>query len=263
MEFQSLGPGKRGSRRSQVLEGTFPVTRHTRRLSLIVVNSSLMTAPSNRGPLACVVALLVVSAMPTLKALRVPQPKNGEQSVTAIPELIGTRCCYGDAEVYSVWLKLRMKYVNRTHKNLILDKEIGKAWYRVRVARNLDALAAGKYEYDPNIDWFVSDKELLPDKPNSESPSPDFVVLAPGETFVSEINAAVVAQYENPKNFLGSIRSGVHVLQLELSAWNHPGEASAFAEPWRKFGELVTGVIKTEPLEIRIPSDAKVEKECK
>jgi hypothetical protein len=222
-----------------------------------------MTAPRNRGPLTCVVALLVVSTMPTLKALRVPQPKNGEQSVTAIPKLIDTKYCYGDAEVYSVWLRLRMKYVNRTKKNLILDKQIGKAWYSVKVARNLDALAAGKYEYDPNTDWFVSDKELLPDKPNGDSPSPDFVVLAPGETFVSEVNAAVVAQYKNPKDFPGSIRSGVHVLQLELSARNHPGEASAFAEPWRKFGELVTGVIKTEPIEIRIPSDTKIEKECK
>jgi hypothetical protein len=158
---------------------------------------------------------------------------------------------------------LRVKYVNRTHKTLILDKEIGKAWYGEKVARSLDDLAAGKYEYNPNIDWFFSGKDKLPDKPNSNSPNSDFVVLAPGETFESEINASVVAQYENPKNFVGSIRPGVHVLQLELSAWNHPGEASAFAESWRRFGELVTGVVKTEPLEIRIPSDPEVEETCK
>jgi hypothetical protein len=36
-----------------------------------------------------------------------------------------------------------------------------------------------------------------------------------------------------------------------------------FAESWRKLGELVTGVIKTEPLGIRIPPDPKVEKKCK
>ncbi len=127
----------------------------------------------------------------------------------------------------------------------------------------MDDLAAGEYEYNPKIDWFLSDKDKLPDKPNSDSPSSDFVVLAPGKSFVSEINAAVVAQYENPKNFSGSIRPGVHVLQLELSAWNHPGESALFAESWRKFGELLTGVIKTEPLEIRIPSDPKVGKKCK
>jgi hypothetical protein len=64
-------------------------------------------------------------------------------------------------EVYSVWFKLRLKYVNRTHKTLILDREIGKAWYGEKVAKNLDDLIAGKYEYNPNIDWFFSDKAKL------------------------------------------------------------------------------------------------------
>jgi hypothetical protein len=222
-----------------------------------------MTESNNHRVLACAFALLLLRAEPMSRALAVPQPAQDDQSIKAIPELIGTRYCFGDAEVYSVMLKLRMKYVNRTHKTLILDKEIGKAWYEENVARSLDELAAGKYEYNPNKDWFFSDKRKLPDKPNTDSPSSDFVVLAPGETFVSEINAAVVAQHENPKNFAGSIRSGVHILQLELSAWSHPGESAVFAESWRKFGELMTGVIKTEPLEIRIPLDPKVEKECR
>jgi hypothetical protein len=87
--------------------------------------------------------------------------------------------------------------------------------------------------------------------------------LQPGQTFEGEIDTAVVAQYENPKTFAGSIRSGVHVLQLELSAWNHPGEASEFAKSWRGVGQLVSGLIKTEPLEIRIPPNPKVEMDCK
>lgn len=201
--------------------------------------------------------------MPMFRVLGVPRAAKDDLSLKAIPELVGTRYCYGDAEVYSIWLRLRVKYVNGTHRTLILDKEIGKAWYGEKVARNLYDLAAGKYEYNPNIDWFFSGKDKLPDTPNIDSPNSDFVVLAPGEAFVSEIKADVVAQYENPKNFVGSVRSGVHVLQLELSAWNHPGEASAFAESWRKFGELVTGVVKTEPLEIRIPPNPTVEKTCK
>lgn len=180
-----------------------------------------------------------------------------------MPELIGTRYCYGDAEVFSVWLKLRMKYVNRSDRTVILDKQIGKAWYGIKVARTLEDLSAGRYEYNPNIDWFFSDKDNLPERPNKKSPGPDFIVLSPGQTFESEVNTGVFAQYENPKNFAGSIRSGVHVFQMELSAWNHPGKASEFAKSWRKFGDLVTGAIETEPLEIRIPSDPKVERECK
>jgi hypothetical protein len=222
-----------------------------------------MTASKNQRPFASALALLLLSVMPMLRVLGVPHSAKDEQPLEAIPELVGTRYCYGDAEVYSVWLKLRLKYVNRTDKTLILDKEIGNAWYGEKVARNLDDLAAAKYEYDPNIDRVFSDKDKLPGKPHSDLPNSDFVVLAPGETFEGEINASVVAQYENPKNFAGSIGPGVHVLQLELSTWNHPGDASAFAKSWRKFGELVTGVVKTEPLEIRIPSDPKVERTCK
>jgi hypothetical protein len=156
-----------------------------------------------------------------------------------------------------------VKYVNRGQRAVILEKAIGKAWYSVKVARTLEDLHAGNYEYNPNIDWFFTDKDKLPDKPNAKSPSQDFVILSPGQMFESEIDAAVVAQYENPKNFVGSIRPGVHVLQLELSAWSHTGESSEFAKSWRKFGDLATDVIKTEPLEIRIPSNPKVEENCK
>jgi hypothetical protein len=207
---------------------------------------------------ALILAVTLVFLTPAAKIAA-----KGDQPLTAIPELVGTRYCYGDAEMYSVWLKLRVGYVNRTDKTLILDKEIGKAFYSDKVAANLEDLAAGKYEYSPIKDWFFTDKDKLPDRPSTDSPGPDFAILAPGDTFQSEINTGVIAQYENPKAFAGSIRSGVHVYQMELSAWNHPGEASVFAESWRKFGELVTGVIKTDPLEIRIPSDPKVEKECK
>jgi hypothetical protein len=206
--------------------------------------------------------LLLLTVIPILLTASVSLPTKDDQPLRVIPELIGKRYCYGDAEVFSIWLKLQVKYVNRTDKTLILDKEIGKAWYGVKVARNLEDLESGTYEYNPNIDWLFSDKDKLPDWPSPDSPGPDFAILTPGQTFESEIDTWVVAQYENPKKFPGSIRPGVHVLQMELSAWNHPGEVSAFEKSWRKFGNLVTGVIKTEPLEIRVPSNPKVEKKC-
>jgi len=207
--------------------------------------------------------MFLVAVAPLLMTVTANLLNAQDQPLKAVPEVISTRYCYGDAEVFSVWLKLRVKYVNRSERTVILDKEIGKAWYGEKVARNLDDLHAGKYEYNPNIDWFFSDKDKLPDKPNAEAPSADFVILSPGQTFKSEINTGVIAQYENLKDFAGSIRPGVHVFQMELSTWNHPGEASEFAKSWQKFGDLVTGVIKTEPLEIRIPSNPKVERNCK
>jgi hypothetical protein len=90
------------------------------------------------------------------------------------------------------------------------------------------------------------------EKLRADSLGGDFIVMSPGDMFQSETNASVVAQYENPKNFAGAIRPGSHVLQLDLSAWGHAEAASTFAKSWRKFGELLTGVIRTEPLEIRV-----------
>jgi hypothetical protein len=116
------------------------------------------------------------------------------QPLRAVPELISQQYCSGDAEVFAVNLRLRMKYTKRTEKALILDKEIGNAWYGISVARNVEDLAAGNYEYHPNIDWFFTDKDRLPKKPSSTSPGPDFAILAPGQTLESEIDTAVVVQ---------------------------------------------------------------------
>lgn len=186
-----------------------------------------------------------------------------KQQLKVVPEIVSQRYCFGDAEVFSVWLKLHVKYTNRTDKTLILDKEVGKVWYQVTVARNVEDMAAGKYEYNPNIDRIFTEKDQLPKKPSLAGPGPDFAILNPGETYEGEIETAVVAQYEAPKDVSGAIRSGTHVLQMQISAWNRPGQLSEFERSWRQKGQIVTGVIKTEPIEIRVPAAPKIENECK
>jgi hypothetical protein len=185
------------------------------------------------------------------------------KELEAVPEVVGMRYCYdGDAELFSVWLKLRVQYINRTTETLILDREIGKLYYQVKVAQNVEDLAARRYEYNPNIDWVFSDKDTLPEKPKTDSVGSDFVVLAPGQAFESEINPSVFAYYGNAKDVRGSIRAGRHVLQMDIAAWTRPGEASEYAKSWRKFGRLVTGVVKTNPVEIRVASNPSVEQKC-
>ncbi len=185
-----------------------------------------------------------------------------DQPLKATPTLISQRYCSADDEVFVVELRLRMTYTNQTDKTLILDKEIGKAWYGVTVAHTRENLESGKYEYNPNIDWFFTDKDKLPKNPNLDGPGPGFAVLSPGQSFQSEIDTSVVAQYENVKNISGAIRSGSHVLQMQLSAWNRAGVPTDFEQSWKK-GRVVTGLIKTDPLEIRVLPNPKVESVCK
>jgi mono/diheme cytochrome c family protein len=130
-----------------------------------------------------------------------------DQPIRATPELISRQYCYGDAEVFSVWLKLRMRYANRRRSTIILDKDIGKVWYSTKVARDKEELAAEKYESDPNVDWLFSDKDQLPALPDAHSPGPGFAILRAGETFESDMDTPVVVLYPNARDITGFIRS--------------------------------------------------------
>ena len=185
------------------------------------------------------------------------------QPLKALPEIVGQQYCSDYADVVSVGIKLRVRYENRSTETLILDKWIGRAWYRDGVARDLSDLADGKYEYHPIPSWVFTDGDKLPLKPNPNSPGRDFAILKPGQAFESDVNSGVIAVYENPNNLPNLVGPGVHVLQVELSAWDHPGEASSFAKSWQKFGRLIAGMIKTEPVEITIPSNLNLAKLCK
>jgi hypothetical protein len=189
--------------------------------------------------------------------------KPPSQSVAAILQLLSQQYCYADAETYSVLFHLRVHYINKTSETLILDKAIGDAFFGEMVARSVDDLANGDYEYNPNNDFFPVHRDKFAGPPKSKSPGADFAILHTGQTFEKEGTFAVVAQYDGPKRIPGLINSGTHVLRLDLSAWPHVGKASEYERAWRQSGELVTGVIDTEPLEIYVPSNPPVEKECK
>jgi hypothetical protein len=185
------------------------------------------------------------------------------ESIAATPEIISQEYCPGDQDLYSIALTLRVTFRNNSGKALILDKKIGQAWYGVTVARNKEDLAAGKYEYHPNIDWFFSGEDQIQEKPTSESPGPDFAILAPGQTFVTVIKTGVVALIDDTSHVVGGIHAGTHLFQMTLAAWNRPTKALGYESSWRRFGTVVTGTINTEPIELQVPRDPKVKDRCK
>jgi hypothetical protein len=99
-------------------------------------------------------------------------------------------------------------------KPIILDKDIGKAWYSTKVARDKEELAAEKYESNPNVDWLFSDKDQLPAMPDAHSPGPGFAILHAGETLESDMDTSVVVLYPNARDIKGLHPPGVHVLLL-------------------------------------------------
>jgi hypothetical protein len=180
--------------------------------------------------------------------------------VTAV--LLDQTYCEGDAELFRVDLKLRLRFENRTDQKLILDKEIGKLYYRIGVARDKEELAARNFESHPILDWFFSDKDPLPKEAFPDAPDQSFAILVPGDSFEVERTVGVFAQYATERNVAGAIRSGVHFLQVELSPWTRPGDPKEFGRDWRAFGRLVTETLETAPLEFLVPPNPKVGK-CK
>jgi hypothetical protein len=185
-----------------------------------------------------------------------------EEPLRTTAVLLDQSYCVGDIDLFRVDLSLRLRFENQTDQKLILDKGVGTLYYRIGVARNREGLAAKKFESHPMIDWFFSDKDPIPKDADPKSPDASFVILSPGDSFETARTASVFAQYDGKKTVAGTIPSGPHVLQMELSSWTRPGEPEEFFRKWNPFGRLVTEVLKTEPIEFRVPSNPKVN-ECK
>jgi hypothetical protein len=210
--------------------------------------------------------LVVMRVLPVIAGLLVvaslcPGAGARRQPVRAVPEVIGQRYCPEDGEVFGVLFQLRITYTNQTRHTLILDKEIGKSWYQIGAARNLEDLKAAKYEYAPNIDWEITDEAHLPKTASPAEPGTDFVILAPGESYQSEINILVFAQYESPKKVSGTLSAGSHVLRIDLDSFVHLGAPARLEKSWKR-GRIVTGRVVTEPVTIQVPANPKVEAAC-
>jgi hypothetical protein len=186
---------------------------------------------------------------------------HGEERLVPIAEVISQKYCSLDNELFRVDITLRLKFENHSDQVLILDKEFGKFSSRRIVAKNRESLANRDYEDDPIFDSFVDDDP--PDfKPSIHLLHSNFVLLAPGQSFERVTTVAPFAWYVSKPGRKGAINYGDHVLELGFLGWRYAAKASHFEEEWRKFGNLVTEEIHTEPLEFQIPRSPQIEKAC-
>jgi len=195
----------------------------------------------------CAIALLAIGAF-AQGASREGQPIRltgslGEQTY-----------CRGDRDTFSIHFRLALHAVNQTSDALIVIGNFGKADYTVQMARTAEELDEGKYEYNPNLDYF----EDLPDAPRDADLSKEFIVLKPDDTFESTTNVAVVASHGLGRPARGTVTPGKHSMQVTLSAWPYRDPPDETAKRWKQYGRLVAQPLTTEPIAIDIPPDAPV-----
>jgi hypothetical protein len=188
-------------------------------------------------------------------------PTGDEQSLEVNPKVISQRFCRGESGVGAIWLNLRLQVINGTDKKLIVQKNIGRAWYRTIVARDKEALAKGVYESDPEIEFMSGEAEVR--GPSDMVPGADFTILEPGKSFETEsfVDVVVAVGAPSPLN-KELIRTGNHVLQLKLSTWPYVVRPESFREKWKKYGKLVYESVKSEPLALSVPQDSEFQ-DCK
>jgi hypothetical protein len=202
---------------------------------------------------ACAFVFFVAALVQSMRA----GPGNNEKPLRVKLIVVGQKNCRGgpsSSEVSAVHLKLRLEIVNRSERNLIVAKGIGAAWYGIILAKDEQALAAGIYESDQNIDWVVTESNLQ--SPPIKAPSKEFTILAPGKSFEVESVVDIQVQRDASSPVRGLLQPGNHVLQLDLGTWPHVIRPEQFRESWKKYGELVYEPVKSEPLPFRVPPEA-------
>jgi hypothetical protein len=206
--------------------------------------------------------LRILLALVALSFLLSGGATDGDQPLKATTKVITQRSCRNDDKRYTAIKKLRVTFLNRSSRNLIVDKSIGRGFYEIYVARDSKSLADGQYEYNPNIDWIPSPRSE--EEVRSGSPGPPFAILRPNQSFKIETEIWVEVRMHDSEAIYGNwpIQSGDHVFQLDIGSWYYATEPDEVQKRWLKFGDLIYNPIRTEPLAFNLPVVPKLEN-CK
>jgi len=174
-------------------------------------------------------------------------PRNDEKPLRVRLSAVGqVNCSEDSSSVPVIRLSLLLEITNRSDRKLIVARRIGSAWYGYILAKNEQALAAGTYEANPNIDWLVTESDRR--SPPTDAPSAEFAILDPWKS-LDVYTTVYIPTY--PRDAL----LGNHVIQLNLGTWPHVAPPEQFKESWQKYGALIFEPVKSEPLGFRVPPE--------
>jgi hypothetical protein len=159
---------------------------------------------------------------------------------------------------YTLIQNLHVRVVNQSNEKLIVERT--SSGYRASVARDVEKLSKGLYEYHPISEVTVD--VPVPDKPATMAPGTNFAILGPGDSFdgFSDFWVSVRRADLSPQG--GALQPGSHVLQLEVLTWDYQDNPEQFRKSWERFGKLIYKPVKTDPTLLYLPAGPKVEN-CK
>lgn len=121
-----------------------------------------------------------------------------------VVKVVNQTYCYGDSDVFTVSLDLRIGVVNSSERALLFAP--GLVPYTGRVATSIEAAKKGRYV-----------QEWTPSRYLTEPPAKARgVEVKPGHSFLLRIKYGVPARYRTTPKIPGTLPSGKYALQLVL-----------------------------------------------
>ncbi len=209
----------------------------------------------------CVTALVLVPLLAWGRPNRMSRTTEGlgESSVEVAAGVVAQEYCYADAEVFTLHLRIKLRFKNASERNIILSRRPGLVFGPV--AATLEAGHAGVFEDDPRPHVLYPGNTRIPTFGTRPDPE-EFVVLAPGRSRQVVIWYSVPVRHSDSKPIPGTVRKGPHVLQLNVDTWPYPmsaGKIQLVKERWKTYGDLSTGRVTTDFFPFFVPQQVKVQ----
>lgn len=197
--------------------------------------------------------LIVVSAF-FLEAF-VTETRNNREAESDLQlavRIVNSEYCRADSELDSLRLKLKLTFTNRKKEPLILYRGTSLV-SRIMISRNFADAAAKRFEVDSLLTPLTSGARKCY---KGAAPTSCFVVLPPDASFETEAVAGVFAVRGDVRDIVGAVKSGDHLLQIEVITWHESDElAKNLRARWLPHGLLWYEPITSAPMQFRVERD--------
>lgn len=194
---------------------------------------------------ACAAALLLAAIffLPACRTARGFQSVEPDRSLRIEAEVVNQSLCAGRAGVDFLHMRLRLRYANAGRRKLIVYRG-NNLFFQVFVSPVGERpLGVPGYELKTTSARFLTKESEGIDAP---APNRDFVTLAPGAKFETELTVSLPVAREGTQRGVGAIASGGHVLRLRVSTWyESKALGEKLRERWRRAGLLWTDPVGT------------------
>lgn len=170
-------------------------------------------------------------------------------------KIVSSEYCAADSELDSLRLKVRLIYTNRGKQQLILYKG-SRLISRSIISRNFADAAAKRFEVNASITQLTSGGDKCY---TGAAPNKCFVVLPPGTSYEVEGIAGIFVVRGDAREITGAVKSGDHVLQVEVITWHESDEmAKNLRARWLRYGLLWYEPITSAPVPFTVQQQRKV-----